>query len=202
MKVKIVLMALFFSTAAQAVVTELNDAQLANIHGKGLIAPIPGIIYPPLFPPKKPWTGTGSGYVNPWVNIKFPKYSTLNMAGNPGIKAPLEGFLTITEREPFYGIHYINMLHDFGVDEDHKTYFPNSEYFQKGAITITDTGNGNKYTVIGDIWRASKSKNGGFNDANAPIVEEYYRVINNDGTMSNTALRWAKWTRNINVTSW
>ncbi|MBN3064917.1 hypothetical protein H5A21_12690 [Pectobacterium aquaticum] len=198
MKVKIALIALLFSTATQAVVTELNDVQLANIHGKGSITPIPGIVYPPLLPPKKP----GGGYVNPWIDIKFPKYSTLSMAGNPGIKAPLEGFSTITEKEPFHGIHYINMLHDFGVDEDHRNYHPNSQYFQKGAITITDTGNGSKYTVIGDVWRASKSQNGGFNDGSARVVEEYYRVLNNDGTMSDKALRWAKWTRNINVTSW
>ncbi|MCA6952908.1 hypothetical protein [Pectobacterium polaris] len=198
MKVKIVLMALFFSTTAQAAVTELNDVQLANIHGKGSITPIPGIVYPPLLPPKKP----GTGYVNPWIDIKFPKYSTLTMTGSSSIKAPLEGFSTITENEPFYGIHYINMLHNFGADEDHRNYHPNSEYFQKGAITVTDTGNGNKYTVVGDVWRASASQHGEFNDVSARVVEEYYRVLNNDGTMSDKAIRWTKWTRDINVTRW
>ena len=186
--------ALLLSTpyVCTATVTELSDGQLSTINGKGN-----GLVTPPIIIPPK--TGCGLGGIN---CVKFPKYSTLNITATSTFKAPLEGFDSMPAGDNFKGIHYINLVHNFGVDSDYRNYVIHSQNFDNGIKTITDSGNGAKYSVIGDVWRASKSTDGEFNMASNTVVEEYYRVMNTDGTASNKALRWTSWNRDINMTKW
>lgn len=176
---------------SQAASVELNDAELSVINGKGN-----GLVTPPIIIPTKPCGIAGMGCV------KFPKYSTLNLSASTTFKKPFEGFDSMPEGNAFQGIHTINMVHNFGVDGDYRNYVIHSQFFDNGAKTITDTGNGTKYSVIGDVWRASKSTHGEFDTVNNTVVEEYYRVMNNDGTASDKALRWSNWNRDINMTKW
>ena len=192
MKHRIMLLtALLFSGITHAAVTELSDTQLSQINGKGN-----GLVTNPLFPIPKPTTPT-----NPWAGIKFPKYSSLTLTNSGSIKKPLEGFDTITGTN-FVGMHYMNMIHNFGVDEDSRNYVLHSQDFVNGPTTITDTGDGKKYSVVGDVSRYARTTEGRFEAAKSSVVEEYYRVVNTDGTLSNQALRWTKWNRDINMTKW
>lgn len=178
-------------TLSYATSVELSDAELSVVNGKGN-----GLITPPIIIPTKPCGIAGIGCV------KFPKYSTLNLTSSTTFKKPLEGFESMPVGDKFQGIHTINLIHNFGVDEDYRNYVMHSEFFDNGPKTITDSGDGKKYSVIGDIWRASKSTHGEFDTVNNTVVEEYYRVMNADGTASAKALRWSNWNRDINMTKW
>ncbi len=193
MRIKaLVVLAIFGPLSTHAAVTVLSDMQLSKINGKGN-----GTVDRPItFPPK---TGCGLGGIN---CVKFPKYSTLNITETSTFKKPLEGFQSIPAGDNFQGIHYINMIHNFGADSDYRNYVIHSQFYDNGPKNITDSGNGATYSVIGDVWRASKSTNGEFNTASNTVVEEYYRVMNTDGSVSNKALRWANWNRDINMTKW
>lgn len=182
MKFKIVLTAVFlFTGTAQSAVTEISDLQLSQINGKGN-----GLVPSPMFPIPKPSPG-----------IKFPKYSTLNITSTSTFNKPLDGF------DPdFVGIHQVFLTHSFGVTTDYRNYTIVGGEYLPGAINITDSGNGKKYSVIGDVWRYSNSSNGTYTAANSTVVEEYYRVMNPDGTKSNQALRWSNWNRDVNMTKW
>lgn len=181
MKYKIMLSAFFLIVGtAQSAVIEVTDSQLSQISGKGN-----GIVTPPLFPPK------------PTPGPKYPKYSTLNITPTSNFNKPLDGF------DPdFVGIHVVNLAHNFGVQEDYRSYTIVGGDYLRGAVNITDSGNGKKYSVIGDVWRYSDSSNGTYTAANSTVIEEYYRVLDTDGTVSNQALRWSNWNRDINMTKW
>ena len=192
MKFKFMLLTAFlFTGITHAAVTELSDIQLSQINGKGN-----GLLPKPVFPIPKPIKPT-----NPWADVKFPKYSSSTLNDSGSIKKPLEGFST-NPGTTFVGIHYMDMIHNFGVDEDSRNYVLHSQDFVNGPITITDTGDGKKYSVVGDVWRYVRNTEGRFEAAKSSVVEEYYRVVNTDGTLSNQALRWTKWNRDINKTNW
>lgn len=181
MKFKFVLSAVFLIVGtAQSAVIEVTDLQLSQISGRGN-----GIVTPPLFPPK------------PKPGPKYPNYSTLNITPTTTFNKPLDGF-----NPDFVGIHQVFLAHNFGVNEDYRNYTIVGGEYLRGPINITDTGDGKKYSVIGDVWRYSNSSTGTYTAANSTVIEEYYRVLNADGAVSNQALRLSKWNRDINMTKW
>ncbi|EAA7556071.1 hypothetical protein A2I42_08905 [Salmonella enterica] len=194
MKKSLLFLFIVIPVLSQASVTELTDQQMSVINGKanGLL---PGIVFPGVLKPNpvSSWSSLVSNY-HP------PKYTTLSLTDNPLFNKPLEGFSSVEDN--FKGIHYINMIHNFGVDEDYRNYVKHGDEYTSGIIKITDSGDGSQYSVIGDVWRSERSDDGSFEASKSNVVEEYYRVMNADGTMTNKALRWSKWNRDINMTKW
>ncbi|EEG5674773.1 hypothetical protein G3G77_004874 [Salmonella enterica] len=194
MKKSLLFLFIVIPVLSQASVTELTDQQMSVINGKanGLL---PGIVFPSVLKPNpvSSWSSLVSNY-HP------PKYTTLSLTDNPLFNKPLEGFSSVEDN--FKGIHYINMIHNFGVDEDYRNYVKHGDEYTSGIIKITDSGDGSQYSVIGDVWRSERSDDGSFEASKSNVVEEYYRVMNADGTMTNKALRWSKWNRDINMTKW
>ncbi|EOX8394790.1 hypothetical protein L4A43_28825 [Salmonella enterica subsp. diarizonae serovar 16:z10:e,n,x,z15] len=194
MKNSILFYLLFIPALSHASVTELTDQQMSVINGKanGLL---PSTVFPSFLKPQPV-----SAWGNLVSNYHPPKYTTLNLTNNPLFNKPLEGFNPETDN--FKGIHYINMIHNFGVDEDYRNYVKHGEEYTNGIIKITDSGDGSQYSVIGDVWRSERSDDGSFEASKSSVVEEYYRVMNADGTMTDKALRWSKWNRDINMMKW
>ncbi|HAC8273597.1 TPA_asm: hypothetical protein G0G80_27260, partial [Salmonella enterica] len=174
MKKSLLLLFIVIPVLSQASVTELTDQQMSVINGKanGLL---PGIVFPSVLKPNpvSSWSSLVSNY-HP------PKYTTLILTDNPLFNKPLEEFSSVEDN--FKGIHYINMIHNFGVDEDYRNYVKHGDEYTSGIIKITDNGDGSQYSVIGDVWRSERSDDGSFEASKSNVVEEYYRIMNADGT--------------------